>query len=159
MTIDAPHLDARVVSAGRTELARLREASSSLVTATLLSDDGFEVVAVPEAPADGRGNTRFASMASSIQALGEAVSRELTMGANGYVIVAGDGGHLVQMRVPGQTVVLAASFDDDEMLGKALTLTRRTAAALSTALEALSAVEATPVFDRSAQTYGQPTAV
>jgi len=82
-------------------------------------------------PAARLGDTapdgRLASMASSIQALSEAVTRELGIGDSRSVTIASDHGHVVQLRVPGHPLVLAALFDDDETLGKALALTRRSA--------------------------------
>jgi len=128
----APHQDPAVIELGRAELAAVRDTATSLVTASLLSDDGFEIVRV--ADASSSDGARFASMASSIQALSEAVARELTMGASEYVIIAAERGHLIQMRIPGSTIVLAALFDTDEMLGKALTLSRRCAARIAAGL-------------------------
>lgn len=130
----APHQDPVVIDLGRVELTAMRDMTTSLITASLLSDDGFEIVRLSDsasAPTDG---ARFASMASSIQALSEAVARELTMGASEYVIIAAERGHVVQMRIPGQTIVLAALFDTDEMLGKALTVSRRCASRIAEAL-------------------------
>ena len=121
----APHLDPIVVGLGSAELATLQGSSSSMLTASLLTDDGFEVVRVADGGTGSADGARFASMASSIQALSEAVARELPMGSGEYVIIAADRGHLVQMRIPGSTIVLAALFDTDEMLGKALTVARR----------------------------------
>lgn len=130
----APHQDPAVIELGRTELTALREQSTSLVTASLLSDDGFEVVRVSHAAAGTTDGARFASMASSIQALSEAVARELVVGRGEYVIIAAERGHLVQMRIPGSTIVLAALFDSDEMLGKALTVARRCATRIADGL-------------------------
>lgn len=138
----APHLDPVVVGLGSAELAALRSSSRSMLTASLLTDDGFEVVRVAEGAAGTTDGARFASMASSIQALSEAVARELPMGTGEYVIIAADRGHLVQMRIPGSTIVLAALFDTDEMLGKALTVSRRSAARLGEQLAAHAAAGA-----------------
>lgn len=136
----APHQDPTVIELGRVELSAMRELSNSMLTASLLTDDGFEIVRVAEGAAAGTDGARFASMASSIQALSEAVARELAMGSGEYVIIAAERGHLVQIRIPGSTVVLSALFDTDEMLGKALTVSRRCAARLGEGLAAHAAV-------------------
>ncbi|WP_423922055.1 roadblock/LC7 domain-containing protein [Frigoribacterium sp. 2-23] len=147
----APHLDPDTIALGREALLDMKSISDALLYASLLTDDGFEVVHIPEAPAGGAvdaavdGN-RFASMASSIQALSEAVARELRIGSSEYVIIASARGHVIQLRVAGQPIVLGALFDDGEMLGKALTVARRCAQRLSTALaeRASSAAPASP---------------
>ncbi len=128
MVSTALHLDQRVIDRARVVLAAMDEMGSSLVYATLLTDDGFEIAHSPER--DG-SDSRFASMASSMQALSEAVARELKIGASEYVIVTAENGHVIQRRVSGQPVVLAALYDDDETLGKALSVTRVTAESMS----------------------------
>lgn len=122
------HRDPAVIAHGDAVLREMRELATSLVYAVILTDDGFEVVHVPAARAgDASSDGRLASMASSIQALSEAVARELGIGESRSVIIDSDNGHVVQLRVPGQPLVLAALFDDDETLGKALSLSRRSA--------------------------------
>jgi len=124
----AVHQDAAVIEHGRIALREMKELCSSLVYGTILTDDGFEVVRLaPAAAADGR----FASMASSIQALSDAVARELNIGASEYVVIASELGHVVQRRVPGHPLVLAALFDTDETLGKALSISRLAAVKLA----------------------------
>lgn len=132
----AAHQDAAVIELGRTALTAVQQASTSFVSASLLTDDGFEIVSVaaPRGATAASDGSRFASMASSIQLLSEAVARELVMGDSEYMIIAAARGHMVQMRIAGQNIVLAALFDTDEMLGKALTLSRRCASQLSDAL-------------------------
>ena len=129
----APHLDPVVVELGRVALRDMRDVSTSLVYSSFLTDDGFEVVHEPDGRVDPN---RFASMASSIQALSEAVAREVHIGTSEYVIIAAAQGHVIQLRVPGHPIVLGALFDDDETLGKALSVSRRCATALATALAA-----------------------
>lgn len=121
------HKDPEVIERGRVALAGLRDVCSSLVYATFLTDDGFEIVSAP----GGRDDSRLASMASSIQALADAVARELQIGSSEFVIIASDSGHVIQRRVPGEPIVLAALFDDDETLGMALSLSRVTAEKMS----------------------------
>ncbi len=122
--LDSPHLDAHFVELGRRVIHEMRELAPSLRYATLLSDDGFEVVSLPGSEVEGG---RFASMSSSTQALGDAVVRELQIGSGNYLILAAEGGHVIQLRVPGRPVVLAALFDADETIGKSLSIVRRAA--------------------------------
>lgn len=124
----AAHKDEHVIERGRQALLELREVCSSLVYATFLTDDGFEIVSVP---GGSRDDSRLASMASSIQALSDAVAHELQIGASEFVIIASASGHVIQRRVPGEPIVLAALFDDDETLGKALSISRLTTEKMS----------------------------
>lgn len=124
------HKNPVIVRLGSDALHEMTELASSLRYATVLTDDGFEVVSVPTHKADGR----LASMASSIQALSEAVARELDIGTGQYVILASENGHVIQLRVPGHELVLAALFDADETLGKALSTSRIAAEKLAASL-------------------------
>jgi predicted regulator of Ras-like GTPase activity (Roadblock/LC7/MglB family) len=124
------HKDAAVIEVASAALRGLTEVATSLRYATVLTDDGFEVVSVPAHAPDGK----LSSMSSSVQALSEAVARELVLGAAPYVIIASDAGHLIQLRVPGHELVIAALFGADETLGKALSTSRRAAEKLATAL-------------------------
>jgi predicted regulator of Ras-like GTPase activity (Roadblock/LC7/MglB family) len=63
-------------------------------------------------------------MASSMQALGDAVTNELSIGDSEYIIIASGKGHVVQLRVPGHELVLSALFDNDATVGHALAVTR-----------------------------------
>ncbi|MEO8261637.1 MAG: roadblock/LC7 domain-containing protein [Pseudolysinimonas sp.] len=114
------HMKPAVVKAAETLLVDMRAATSSLSYAALLTDDGFDVARFP-AKTDG---ARFAGMASSMQALGDAVTHELSIGASEYLIIASGKGHVVQLRVPGQELVLSALFDNDATVGHALAITR-----------------------------------
>lgn len=116
------HNDQRAIDSARAALTELREIAPSLVFASVVTDDGFEVVHVPDNSAD---SGRFASMTSSVQALGEAVTRELSIGSSGYVVIAAENGHVLQLRVPGHELIFAALFDTHETLGKALSSSRR----------------------------------
>jgi predicted regulator of Ras-like GTPase activity (Roadblock/LC7/MglB family) len=116
------HRDQRAIDSARTALRELREVAPSLVFASVVTDDGFEVVHVPD---NADQTDRFASMTSSVQALGEAVTRELSIGSTGYVVIAAENGHVLQLRVTGHELILAALFDTHETLGKALASSRR----------------------------------
>ena len=114
------HTKPKVVEAATAVLADMTAATSSLTYAALLTDDGFDVARFP-AKTDGE---RFAGMASSMQALGDAVTHELKIGDSEYIIIASGKGHVVQLRVPGQELVLSALFDNDATVGHALAIAR-----------------------------------
>jgi predicted regulator of Ras-like GTPase activity (Roadblock/LC7/MglB family) len=114
------HTKPAVVKAASALLDEMKDVASSLTYAALLTDDGFDVARLP-GQTDG---ARFAGMASSMQALGDAVTHELSIGASEYIIIASGKGHVVQLRVPGQELVLSALFDNDATVGHALATTR-----------------------------------
>ena len=114
------HTKPAVVKAASTLLAEMKDVASSLTYAALLTDDGFDVARLP-GETDG---ARFAGMASSMQALGDAVAHELKIGTGEYIIIASGKGYVVQLRVPGQELVLSALFDNDATIGSALAVAR-----------------------------------
>jgi predicted regulator of Ras-like GTPase activity (Roadblock/LC7/MglB family) len=125
----ALHKDPFVIELATTALHDLTDVAHAVRYATVLTEDGFEVDGVPAWEED-----RLSSMASSIQALIEAVARELALGAARYVIVATEHGNVIQLRVPGQPLILAAVFDLHESLGTALEASRVAAERLASAL-------------------------
>ncbi|MGV8912990.1 MAG: roadblock/LC7 domain-containing protein [Rhodoglobus sp.] len=127
MTV-ATHLDEKFISRGELALTGLKDLAPSLRFATFLTEDGFSVVSIEGSALD---SNRFASMASSTQALADAVARELTLGDTEFVIVAAEQGHVIQVRVEGHPLVLAALFTDKESIGKSLAAARRTARRLT----------------------------
>ncbi|WP_166869462.1 roadblock/LC7 domain-containing protein [Salinibacterium sp. ZJ70] len=126
MTYDAPvvptHRHPQTVEAATDALVQLREACPSFTVAVVLSDDGFEIA---RDPATSDANQRLASMASSLQALAEAIAKELALGATRYALIEAEDGHVLLLRVPEQPIVLAAVFGDEETSGKALLASRR----------------------------------
>lgn len=126
----APHKDPFVIDLATTALHDLTDVIPSVRYATVLTEDGFEVDGVPAYEDD-----RLSSMASSIQALSEAVARELEMGGARYVIIAAEAGYVIQLRVPGHQLVLAAVFGLDESLGRALTTCQFAAGRFAAALD------------------------
>ena len=114
------HTKPAVVKAASALLDDMKNASSSLSYAAFLTDDGFDVARLP-GQTDG---TRFAGMASSMQALGDAVAQELKIGDSDYLIIASRKGDVIQLRVPGQELVLSALFDNDATVGHALAIAR-----------------------------------
>ncbi|MBH0009978.1 roadblock/LC7 domain-containing protein [Salinibacterium sp. UTAS2018] len=127
------HHDPKYISRGELALGGLRSLAPSLRYASLLTEDGFSVANVEGQEFD---SDRFASMASSTQALADAVARELRLGDNEFVIVAAEQGHVVQVRVEDHPLVLAALFTDKDTIGRSLTAARRTARRLNTLLMA-----------------------
>lgn len=125
------HRDPDVVNAAIAALAGLR-AQTALTVALMLTDDGFEIARHPRAEAQDQ---RLASMASSLQALGEAIIRELHLGDSRSMLLAADDGHTLLLRVPGQAIVLAAVFKAEETVGAALAATRAAANAFAKQLE------------------------
>lgn len=115
------HRDPHVVDASRDMLVRLRTRTPSCIVAVMLTDDGFEIARDPET---GGGDQRLASMSSSLQALAEAITRELSLGTTRYALIDAAEGRALLLRVPDQPIVLAAVFDDEETAGKALFASR-----------------------------------
>lgn len=124
------HLDKTVVEQGALVIGEMNELCTSLLYAALLTDDGFEIVHVARDYEVVDGG-RFSSMSSSIQALGEAVVHELDIGVGEYIIIASEGGYVIQLRVADHPMVLAALFSNEETLGKALSIIRLSAQRLS----------------------------
>lgn len=129
-TAVALHKDESVIALATTALHDITDASQWVLYATVLTEDGFEVDGVPAYEDD-----RLGSMASSIQALCEAVARELALGNTHYVIVAAEAGHVIQLRVPGHALVLATVFGIEEPLGTALSIIRTATQRLVSALD------------------------
>jgi len=114
------------VAAASERLEELRENSPTLVLAVLVSDDGFEVARTPaEEVLDGR----FASMASSVQALSDAVVEDRDFGKNDSVIIQASKGKLIQIRL-ASSYVLSAQFTNQDLLGRNLIDLRKAASAL-----------------------------
>ena len=127
------HLNTVAVAAASEALTQLSNQARSLKYAVAITDDGFELA---HWPTSRNASNTMASMVSSIQALGEAVARELDMGAGKYVVLAVDEGQMVQLRVPGQHIVVGAVFDALENLGVALRLSTMAAESLGAVIPA-----------------------
>lgn len=154
MTDDDARFSDATTTIARAALERIRSGSSSLALALVLSDDGFEVV---RAPAGGSADGRFASISSSVQALGEAVVAELGAGTGEAVIVQASQGYVVQMRVPGEPFVLAAHFRTGDNLGTAMALVRLAAQEIAEALVSPAPVESFASTRYSAPIVAAPT--
>lgn len=138
----AAHLDPEIIDRGMIVLRELAEAGSSTLYAVLLTDDGFDIVGYPNGRIDPG---RFASMASSTQALSDAVARELRMGASEYVIISATEGYVIQLRIPDQPIVLAAHFDLRETLGKSLAVSRMAATRFAELLSDYQTSRSSPI--------------
>jgi len=125
------HLNEVVVEAAAASLQQLSEQARSLKYAVVITDDGFELAHWPTSKS---ASNTMASMVSSIQALSEAVARELAMGNSKYVVLAVDEGQMVQLRVQGHHIVVGAVFDALENLGVALRLSTMAAESLGSAI-------------------------
>lgn len=121
------HLDTDAIAQATQALAILREHAASLRFGSIITADGFEVANTLSHAGAGIANNRMAAMVSSMQALSDAITRDLAMGDSDYSIVAAPKGYVIQMRVPDHPLVLAASFDAQETVGKALSISRMAA--------------------------------
>lgn len=102
------HRDPAVVAATERALDELSARCPTLIVAVLLTDDGFEVSRTAgERESDDH---RLASMGSTLQALGEAVARELRLGEAGHVVVTGARGSMLVRRVGALPFALIGVF-------------------------------------------------
>lgn len=118
-----PRFPDEMIQETRVLLEELRTISSSLRLAVVLSDDGFEVARVGDDEAE---DGRFASMASSIQALSEAVTDDRNLGKQDVVAIQAGGGKILQLRI-AETYVLSAQFSNEDLLGRNLIDLRKVA--------------------------------
>jgi predicted regulator of Ras-like GTPase activity (Roadblock/LC7/MglB family) len=102
------HRDPAVVAATERSLDELSARCPTLIAAVLLTDDGFEVSRTA-GERDGDDH-RLASMGSTLQALGEAVARELRLGEASHVVVAGARGSMLVRRVGALPFALIGVF-------------------------------------------------
>lgn len=126
------HRDPMIVELAASALRELHELVPSLVGAVLLTDDGFEISRAPQRSTD----ERLASMASSLQALSEAVVRELSLGDAAFALIEATDGRVLLRRIAGAPIVLAGVFGDEETLGRAISVSRKIADDLAAALTA-----------------------
>jgi predicted regulator of Ras-like GTPase activity (Roadblock/LC7/MglB family) len=110
------HKNRAVKKACADALSELKELSASVRIAVIVSDDGFEVSSLGGQSA----GDRIASLASSMQALGDTVARETRLSSCERIIIEADNGHILQRRVEGHPLVLCALFGKQEALGRAI---------------------------------------
>ena len=132
--IDTPvHQDPKTVVHATAALSELSASCSSLVYATIVSEDGFSVAQLAVTDHD-----RMASMSSSMQAIADAVAHELHIGSSDYIVIASKLGNVLQLRVPMQSLVLSSLFGPSETLGKVLSASRQCVAQLHADIQATS---------------------
>ena len=124
-----------IVEACNRALDGLRAQSRSFQVASFATDDGFEIT---RRPVSADQDQRLASMASSLQALTEAVAHDRRLGTTQYSLVEAEMGRVLLRRVPGQPIMLLAVFGTEEQSGIAVTLSRVILNELGTELARLS---------------------
>lgn len=107
-----PRFPEAMIQETKTVLEELRTSSAALELAVVLSDDGFEVSRVGDEEAE---DGRFASMASSVQALSEAVTDDRNLGKQDVVVIQGVSGKILQLRL-AENYVLSAQFSNSDLL-------------------------------------------
>lgn len=110
-----------IVSACHRALDDLRVQNMAFIAGAIATDDGFEVARVPMSPVPDQ---RLASMASSLQALTEAVAHDRALGATEYSLIESEKGRVLLRRVPGHPLMLLAVFNNEELAGKAISYSR-----------------------------------
>lgn len=110
-----------VVSECVRALESLRSQCRSFRSAAFATGDGFEITRLP---ASKEQDQRLASMASSLQALTEAVANDRGLGETRYSLVEAEFGRVLMRRVPGHDIMLLAIFGDEELAGQAVSISR-----------------------------------
>lgn len=116
------HRDPHVIAESKRALATLNELTPALRVAILLTDDGFEIARFPETETTEQ---RLPSMASSLQALSDAVVRELKLGQSRFSLIEAAEGRVLMRRIPGHPIGFAAVFGEEEAVGQAISLSRK----------------------------------
>ena len=75
-------------------------------------------------PATAEQDQRLASLASSLQALTEALANDRGLGKTQYSLVEAEFGRVLLRRVPGHQIMLLAVFGDEELAGQAVSISR-----------------------------------
>ncbi|MHA3684326.1 roadblock/LC7 domain-containing protein [Leucobacter sp. HY1908] len=110
------------VAACQRALEELSQSCRSLQVAAFATDDGFEITRYPVSLTDH--DQRLTSMASSLQALTEAVALDRAIGEAQYTLIEADYGRVLLRRVPKQSFVLLAVFGAEERSGQAILSSR-----------------------------------
>lgn len=102
-------------------------------SAAIVTGDGFELASVLR---NGLSGNKLAAMTSSLLALSEAVVEELRMRGCRNVIIEGEGGTVVMIRVPaeGLDLLMSVLCREDAVLGSVLYAARISAARLGVQL-------------------------
>lgn len=115
------HQNPLIVEECARALENFRTMCRSFHSAAFATDDGFEIT---KYPVSGDQDQRLASMASSLQALTEAVAHDRGLGATKYSLVEAEFGRVLLRRVPGHKIMLLAVFGDEELAGQAVSISR-----------------------------------
>ena len=112
--------------------AMVRE-THGIESAAIVTGDGFELASVLR---NGLSGNKLAAMTSSLLALSEAVVEELRMRGCRNVIIEGEGGTVVMIRVPaeGLDLLMSVLCREDAVLGSVLYAARVSAARLGVQL-------------------------
>ena len=113
-------------------LEALGHSTPGIVSAVLLSADGFEVASVQV----GKGGAaRLAAMGSSLSAIGNAIAKEAGIVDCNRMIIEADSGTVVIMHVPGAKppMSLAVVANDASVLGQLLWAARSCCTAIGRA--------------------------
>lgn len=109
----------------------------------LLTEDGFGIARTPaNRRSAAHDDDRLASMASSMQALSEAVARELALGTTALSLIEAEEGRVLFRRTAGARHRAPAVLRDDETIGRGMALTARLAKTFGVALRAVGAGDA-----------------
>ena len=120
-----------LVSACDGALRTLADLCRSLKVGVFATDDGFEVTRFPASTDEDQ---RLTSMASSLQALTEAVAHDRLIGQTEYTLIEAGGGRVLLRRVPGHPLVLLAVYGSEELPGQAISNSRNVLAELKEVL-------------------------
>lgn len=109
--------------------------TAGIDSAAIVTGDGFELAAVLRHDVSGN---KLAAMSSSLLALSEAVVEELKMRGCRNVIVEGEGGTVVMIRVPasGSDLLMSVLCRESAVLGSVLYAARMCAARVGVQLGA-----------------------
>lgn len=116
------------------QLEALGQSMPGLVSAVLLSADGFEVASVQV----GKGGAaRLAAMGSSLSAIGNAIAKEAGIVDCNRMIIEADSGTVVVMNVPNARppMSLAVVANDASVLGQLLWAARSCCTAIGRAFQ------------------------
>lgn len=125
--------DAGCAAICREHLEAMVRDTGGIESAAIVTGDGFELAAVLR---HGLSGNKLAAMTSSLLALSEAVVEELKMRGCRNVIVEGEGGTVVMIRVPaaGLDLLMSVLCRESAVLGSVLYAARACAARLGALL-------------------------
>lgn len=104
-------------------LKRLNATSSDIQASAVMTRDGHTLASVLEASVN---SVRLGAMCATLLSLGERASQELSRGALKQILIQGEEGYVLLMRV-GEKAVLAVVSRPSANLGMMLVEARRTA--------------------------------